>query len=108
MRFLWLLTSAALFYLPSPQQSQQNVLLRVDTSSDNRCMKSNQGGMWVLESPGAPNINSPVGTVQVTVQRTDNSMNPQYPNIQHYSISSGQTIELDCAGKSVSYSLVTQ
>lgn len=105
MRILLFLSSAAILALPQVQ-SQQNILLRVDTNPDNRCMKAHKGGMWVLESPGQPTLNSPVGTVQVTLLRTEISMHPQNEQRLNYSIASGQTIELDCQGDtSVNYSI---
>ena len=85
----------------------QSVVLRLDSNPENRCEKVKQGAMWKLLNPPAPTNGQPNVTV-VSLLRSDSSGNPS--RTVSYTLSSGQTIELECSQgtPTVSYQIVDQ
>jgi hypothetical protein len=85
----------------------QPVVLSLDSNRENRCEKTKSGAMWVLHDPPAPTNGQP-GVVIVTLLRSDSSGAPSR-NVS-YTLSSGQTIELECSQGNlmVSYQIVKQ
>jgi len=105
MRFLIAITLALLV---APKVSMaQSVVLSLDATPKNRCEGARQGAMWTLHDPPPP-ANAAPGLTVVTLLRSDDSGSP--PRTISYTLSSGQTVELDCCqGTSpVSYRLVDQ
>ena len=105
MRLATIVTLGAL--LTTTAGNAQSVVLTLDPSPENRCVKAKSGAMWVLHDPPAPTNGQP-SVVVVTLLRSDSSGKPSR-NVS-YTLSSGQTVELGCSQGNpiVSYQIVKQ
>ncbi len=86
----------------------QTAVLRIDSSTNNHCAQTKQGGMWVLELTPLQTISRQPVVVTVYLGRTDLSANQQHTVV--YTIRSGEATNLGCtAGNpAVYYSILKQ